>query len=483
MQEINLVWIKRDIRSQDHAALDAAEKSGSPYLIIYLFEPEMIAYKDASLRHLQFQYQSVIALNNVLKNVKRQVEIIYGDALTVFEYLMSKFKINTVFSYQESGTLITYHRDILVEELFKANNICWKQFQRDGILRAIKNRNGWTEKWDEVMESSVIENRYERDFNISFKNEFPIPQRLIDSIKKYKSVMQPGGEINAWRYLHSFIGERGKNYSRHISKPSESRQSCGRISPYLSWGNISIRQAYQFVKYSKFAQENKRAAQNFLTRLHWHCHFIQKFEMAVEYEFTCLNKVYENLVLPKNATFIKAWENGQTGYPLVDASMICLRETGWINFRMRAMLVSFFCHHLMQDWRYGVYHLAKLFLDYEPGIHYPQFQMQAGTTGVNTIRIYNPIKQSKEQDPEGVFIKKWLPALDGLTPISIHEPWLMSLEEQKMYNVFIGKDYPLPIINYEDTGRIARELFWSYRKSPSIREENRQIINKHIIPK
>ena len=482
LEKVNLVWLKRDIRTQDHAVLKAAESSGLPYLICYCYEPTLISYPDSSLRHRRFVYQSLLNIRQSLSTYDKQVVLFYGEALDVFKDLSKQLSILTIFSCQESGTQITWNRDKSVAKFCKSNDIQWEEKQMNGVQRGIRDRKKWDRSWYVTMNQPVIFNVYQKKPKISFENNFPLPVDFEYSLKEENKTFQPGGESYAWRYLHSFTSERGKSYHWQISKPRESRLSCSRLSPYLAWGNVSIKQILHHTKGHVNYPFNKRAFSGMMTRLKWHDHFIQKFEVECRYETKCVNQGYELLERPLNQDFITAWENGKTGYPLVDACMRCVKETGWINFRMRAMVVSMLCHHFDQDWRTGIYYLARLFLDYEPGIHYPQFQMQAGTTGTNTVRIYNPIKQSQDHDPHGIFIKKWIPELANVPNEFIHEPWRMSAMEEATYNVVIGVDYPKPLVDCKEAAKKARDKIWGHRKNLQVQQEKTRILKTHVRP-
>lgn len=206
---------------------------------------------------------------------------------------------------------------------------------------------------------------------------------------------------------------------------------------------------------------------------------MQKLEDAPAIEHRCLHPAHEGLRETDPAR-LAAWTAGETGLPMVDACMRALASTGWLNFRMRAMVACVAGYHLWMDWRdYGP-PLARLFTDYEPGIHWPQLQMQAGTTGINTTRVYNPVKQQTDHDPQGTFVRRWLPELAGVPLAALHRPWTLDRAAQRAAGCVLGRDYPEPIVDHVAAAREAKARLYAARRADADYQVHKaEIVTRH----
>ena len=463
---MQVVWFKRDLRLSDHAPLVEASRRG-PVLCLYVYEPELYN-EEVDPSHLEFINQSLLNLDNRLGEIGGRLTYRVGEMTRVLESLYAQLGPFTLWSHEETGNALTYCRDKRVKAWAKSRGVRWVETPQPGITRGLKDRRGWGDAWRQQMKGRLAQTPAHISAVRGVSPEVvrtPVDLGLPPSTKDEARL---GGETQAIYELTSFLSHRGRSYYREMSSPETAQRACSQLGPYLSFGNLSTREVYQTAtkrldKLEVLKLEGGdadwrwlRSLTSFQSRLRWRCHFMQKLESNPRLEFDNIDSKFDLLEDTHNQDLFDAWCAGKTGYPLVDACMRALHRGGWINFRMRAMLVSFATHHLGLHWRPVGIHTAKHFLDMEPGIHWYQHQMQAGTTGRGTLRIYNPVKQAQERDPTGAFICRYVPELRPLPTAYLSEPHKTPPLTQGMLGCVIGRDYPEPIVDAKTSYREAK---------------------------
>ncbi|CEM02128.1 unnamed protein product [Vitrella brassicaformis CCMP3155] len=531
----DVIWLKRDFRLADHLPLHHAGLSNHRVLVLYVYEPEVIEAEEFHPAHLLFINKSLQDLHGrLMQQYGVGVHTRVGKATDVLGEVLAKVGRFRLLSHHETPVATQRARNTAVREWCGRNNIRWHEFQQTGVIPDLSSRDDRKKLFDKHMNAPPV----------------PPPARLsaveIDDPQWQPTGVFPslsdlglpectftekkvGGETLALAELESFLFRRGVNYAKDLSSPVTGWDGCSRLSPYLTWGCISLRTVLSRTKKRIDAVKARRAADSkkdgkkvappfaaaapassaasegggggsscsgpdvdpfdsrwgsslsaFRQRLHWRSHFIQKMEDEPEIEHSNMCRAYDGVREGEfdEASFA-AWCEGRTGYPMVDACMRCLHQGGWINFRMRAMLVSFAAYDLFLHWRRPAVFLARLFLDFEPGIHYSQFQMQSGTTGINTFRVYSPVKQAQDHDKDGTFVRKYVPELANVPQRHIYEPWKMPKVVQEQCGCVIDSDYPSPIVDHKEATKAAMSKLGKVKRSVAAKDEAQQIVKKH----
>ena len=473
-----ILWFKRDLRVADHPALADAAESGGPIIPLYVAEPEMWAHPDASGRQWRFVADSLKELRCDLARRGAPLIVRHGDAVSVLDAIHAERPVARLVSHEETGLRWSWDRDRLVAAWCRSNGVAWSEHVDSGVVRRLTTRDGWAARRERFVRRPLVPPPERLHGTNLAPGDIPDAADLCLAHDPCPE-RQGGGRLAAETILDTFLQERGEHYRTDMSSPITGETGCSRLSPHLAWGTISVREAHQAAQ-ARLAEVKGRepawskSMASFRSRLAWRDHFTQKLEDLPDLDARCIHSGFEGMRprLGEGDTEerLTAWAEGRTGLPFVDACMRYARATGWLNFRMRSMVQAVASYHLWLDWRDSGPVLARLWTDYAPSIHWAQSQMQSGVTGINTLRIYNPVKQGHDQDPTGAFTRRWVPELEGLDAKATQEPWRLAAPPT---------GYPPPIVDVPQAARAARERIHAYRRRPGFREEADAVAAKH----
>ena len=487
---VNIVWFKRDLRLNDNAAISDAIKRNLPIICLFNLDSQRISRSDVSAIHIEWELDCLRSLSKDIDQLGGVIKFNYGNIFEALETLNLEYDIDSIIANEETGLKWSWDRDKQVAEWCDFNRVKFVEHPSNGVVRKLKNRDNWKKYRDKRVSaelfprpSSMPSPSGSRSDEIPTMKELGLDSRSLE----YRPI--PGEEA-ALSTLNSFLNERGRGYRKGMSSPITGEVMCSRISPYLSAGCLSIKQVFHHtVARQRQVKVDPRSTENigftssltsFQSRLAWHCHFMQRLEAEATMDEIAINPELDELLNRQldQRKFI-AWRDGKTGWPFFDACMRYLTATGWINFRMREMLQSVASYTLWLPWQATGLHLANLFLDYEPGIHWSQVQMQSGVTGINSVRAYSIGKQSIDHDPDGDFIRRWVPELAKVPAEHIHQPWMMSDSEQEQYNCRIDLDYPAPIVDEKSARKTGISMSYKAKGDNGVRRRAKIVFDIH----
>ena len=464
----SLVWFRRDLRDYDHAALYHALKSSEQVFCVFVFDTDILDHlKDKEDRRVEFIWESISELKQALQAKGGDLIVLHGKAITEIPALARELKVDAVFTnhdYEPSAI----QRDATVATTLQVHSIAFHQFkdhvifERDEVLNMAGKpygmftpyKNMWLKTVNDFYVQPYPVDKYAKNFAKATAPKSPSLEALGFKRTNLSDMRLPTG-MKGGLALFGDFKERMSHYKDARDYPAIKGVSY--LSVHLRFGTVSIRH---------LAREARQAAtigaQTWLNELIWRDFY---FQILHHQPYLADGKTfkpeYDKLSFPNSKVFFKAWCDGQTGYPIVDAAMRQLNTTGFMHNRLRMVTASFLVKDLLVDWRWGEKYFEDKLIDFDFSANNGGWQW-AASTGCDAqpwFRIFNPITQSERFDGLGKFIRKYVPELKGCEDKEIHAPWLIPALRQQSMNLIIGRDYPLPIVDHATQRARALELY------------------------
>lgn len=455
-----LCWIRRDLRLHDHHALSVALKEGET-TVVFVFDTHILnKLNDPSDRRITFIYESLIELEKKLVKKGSSLIICYGRPEEEIPKLAEKLQVSEVFCNRDYEPYAK-NRDLLVEKALKKKKIEFSQFKDSVFFEGNEiltgsgtpykvftpYKNNWIHKL-ELQQKIVPEYKSDLKMLRKFNNTESILEK--DWFKeigfKKNSPLLTGGTSQAEKLLKNFI-ERINDYKEARNFPAI--QGTSSLSVYIRFGNISVRDMIRAALSIK-----SEGASTWLSEIIWRDFYQMVLDQFPHVTKGSFKPQYDKIKYPGSEVVFEKWCEGQTGFPLVDAAMRCLNETGIIHNRLRMVVASFLVKILLVDWRKGEKYFADHLLDFDLASNNGgwQWSSSSGCDAQPYFRIFNPYSQSEKFDPKGEFIRRWCPELESLSNKEIHRP----------ENV---PSYPKSIVHYEMQRLKALKMYSVVKKS------------------
>ncbi|MCW5942648.1 MAG: deoxyribodipyrimidine photo-lyase [Fimbriimonadaceae bacterium] len=465
-----LVWIRRDLRLEDHTALAEATRSCDEVAVLFVFDPNILdALVDRDDRRVSFIHQSLQEVDRGLREAGSGLIVRHGEPIAVVPEVARTFGADDVWAARdfepyakardaEVGRRLADEgcgfRQVLDHLIFGGDEIATEAGDPYRVFTP------YSKAWRDRLTPERIEERIPDRARLAAREAHPAsdPWSLEDlGFVPRVTWLEPGERAGGTR-LERFANERMPHY--HQDRDRVAREATSGLSAHLRFGTVSIRECARLA----LAQGGPGGAK-WLDELIWrefYAMILDRFPHTAERAF---RPEFDGIPWVHDESLWRAWCEGRTGYPLVDAAMRCLVESGWMPNRLRMVVASFLTKDLLTDYRRGEAYFARHLLDFDLASNNGGWQW-AASTGVDAqpyFRVFNPVLQSRKFDPEGTFLRTWCPELAGFDDEAIHWPHKASPLEQEAAGCVLGRDYPHPIVDHATQRSAAIRLLESAR--------------------